>query len=88
MQPSPSPIPANSRKVSLFRNGVNQALRILREFELPSSEALLIREGNRLIIEAFPSQPSLLETLASMEPLDESLPDVDATLPPAESIDL
>lgn len=88
MVKSSSPIPANSRKVSLFRNGVNQALRIPREFELPTAEALLSREGNRLIIEAFPPKPSLLETLASMEPLDESLPEVDATLPPAEAIDL
>lgn len=81
-------IPPASRRVSLFRNGVNQAVRIPREFELPSQEALLFREGNRLIIEAYPSQPSLLCTLENLAPLEESFPDVDEALLPAEPINL
>lgn len=81
-------VPAGSRRVSLFRNGVNQAVRIPREFELPSTDALLFREGDRLIIEAYPRAPSLLRTLQELSPLDESFPDVDDTLLPADSIDL
>ncbi len=81
-------IPSASRRVSLFRNGVNQALRIPREFELPTQDALLFREGNRLIIEAYPSQPSLLQTLEKLEPLEESFPDVDEALLPAEPVNL
>ena len=40
------------RHVRLFRNGRNQALRIPREFELEGDEAVLRKEGDRLIIEA------------------------------------
>ena len=39
------------RKVSLFRNGRNQAVRIPREFELPGEEAVMRKEGARLILE-------------------------------------
>jgi antitoxin VapB len=64
------------RKVSLFRNGRNQAIRIPKEYELEGSEAIIRREGNRLIIEPV-SKPTLLELLASLEPLNEPFPDID-----------
>jgi len=76
------------RRVALFRNGSNQAVRIPREFEFPTSEALLFRDGDRLVMEAFPHPPSLLRTLEELEPLDESCPDVDASLLPTDSVDL
>jgi antitoxin VapB len=38
------------RRVKLFRNGRNQAVRIPVEFELPSDEAIMHRDGDRLII--------------------------------------
>ena len=41
-----------SRRVRLFKNSSNQAVRIPREFELPGSDAVMVKEGNRLIIEA------------------------------------
>lgn len=64
-----------TRTVRLFRNGRNQAVRIPREFELPGREALLSREGEVLTLR--PAKPrSLLAVLRSLEPLDESLPDV------------
>ena len=88
MHPNPHAVPSDSRRVSLFRNGVNQALRIPREFELPTAEALLFREGNRLIIEAYPQPPSLLSILETLETLDESFPDVDETLLPVDAVDL
>lgn len=67
------------RKVSLFRNGRNQAIRIPKEYELEGSEAIIRREGKRLIIEPV-SKPTLLELLASLEPLKESFPEIDDLL--------
>ncbi len=61
------------RRVKLFRNGRNQAVRIPREFELPGREAVMRREGERLIIEPVRAR-SLVEYLATLEPLDEELP--------------
>jgi len=43
------------RHVRLFRNGRNQALRIPREFELAGDEAIIRREGDRLIVEPVPA---------------------------------
>jgi antitoxin VapB len=77
---------ATERIVSLFRNGRNQALRIPRDLELPGSEAVLRKEGNRLIVEPV-GRPSLLEVLSRWAPLDEELPDVD-DLEPIEDVDL
>lgn len=58
------------RHVKLFRNGRNQAVRIPREFELPGEDAVMRKEGDRLIIE--PAKPtSLLGVLATLAPLDE-----------------
>lgn len=63
------------RLVRLFTNGRNQAVRIPKEFELPGEEAIMRKEGDRLIIE--PARPrSLLAALANLEPLDEDFPDV------------
>ena len=42
---------AAQRHVRLFRNGRNQAVRIPVEFELPGDEAIMHREGDRLVIE-------------------------------------
>lgn len=42
------------RRVKLFRNGRNQASRIPRDLELPGEEAILRKEGERLIIEPGP----------------------------------
>ena len=39
------------RHVRLFRNNRNQAIRIPVEFELPGSEAIISRDGDRLIIQ-------------------------------------
>jgi antitoxin VapB len=74
------------RIVRLFRNGRNQALRIPRDLELPGSEALLRKEGDRLIVEPVPRR-SLLELLSTWAPLDEELPEVDE-LGPIEDVDL
>lgn len=65
------------RHARLFKNGRNQAVRIPREFELPGEEAIIRKEGDRLIIEPIASKPGLLELLASWEPLDEDFPEID-----------
>jgi antitoxin VapB len=64
------------RIVRLFRSGRNQAVRIPRDLELPGNEALLRKEGDRLIVEPLPRR-SLLEILSTWEPLDEEFPDID-----------
>ena len=74
------------RIVRLFRNGRNQALRIPRDLELPGSEALLRKEGDRLVVEPV-RRPSVLELLASWEPLDEDFPEIEDP-PPADDVDL
>ena len=75
------------RHVRLFRNGRNQALRIPREFELEGDEAILRKEGDRLIIEPV-RKGRLLALLASLEPLEETFPDVDEDLPPLDDVEL
>jgi antitoxin VapB len=63
------------RRVRLFRNGQNQAVRIPREFELPDKDAVMRKEGERLIVEPAPRR-SLLEVLATLPPLREGLPEI------------
>ena len=64
------------RHASLFRNGRNQAVRIPREFEMKGTEVLIRKEGERLILTPI-RKNRLLDLLASWEPLDEDLPDVE-----------
>ena len=75
------------RHVRLFRNGRNQALRIPREFELEGDEAILRKEGDRLIIEPV-RRGRLLAVLASLEALEEAFPDVDEDLAALDEPDL
>ncbi len=77
---------AIERKVRLFRNGRNQAVRIPRDLELSGSEALLRKEGDRLVIEPMPRM-SVLELLSTWDPLDEDFPAVD-DLRPVEDVNL
>jgi antitoxin VapB len=64
------------RHVRLFRNGRNQAVRIPVEFELPGDEAIMHRDGDRLIIEPVRKR-GLLALLDTMEPVEEPFPDID-----------
>ena len=75
------------RLVRLFRNGRNQALRIPREFELEGDEALIRKEGERLIVEPV-RKGRLLALLSTLGPLDETLPDVDSDLPQLDDVAL
>ena len=73
------------RYVKLFRNGRNQAVRIPREFELPGHDAVMRKEGEKLVIEVAPKK-SVLELLASWEPLGEEVPVIPDL--PAEPVDI
>lgn len=68
----------------LFMNGRNQAVRIPREFELPGDEAVMRKEGDRLIIEPAPRR-SLLRILETLEPLSETFPEISD--PPPEGVE-
>jgi antitoxin VapB len=65
----------SERYVKLFKNGRNQAVRIPREFELPGNDAIMRKDGNKLIIEAMPPR-SLLALLATLEPICEEFPSI------------
>ncbi len=73
------------RQVKLFKNGRNQAVRIPREFELPGEDAIMRRDGDKLVIEAMPPK-SLLAILAELSPIDESFAEI-SDLPP-DPVDL
>jgi antitoxin VapB len=77
---------SNARNVKLFRNGRNQAVRIPREFELPGEDAVMRREGDRLIIEAKEKKKTLIELLDSWDPIDEQFPEIDD--PPTKPEDI
>ena len=86
-----------SRSVRLFRNGANQAVRIPKEFELPGTNALMRREGNRLILELVPDRPKkgtaaalllALDQIAELGPCADEFPDIgDEGLLPLDDID-
>lgn len=74
------------RKVSLFRNGRSQAVRIPKEFELPGNEAIIRKEHGKLSIEPVPQEDGLIALLKRSEPIDEEWPEIDDPLP--EPVDL
>ncbi len=73
-------MPQSERHVRLFRNGRNQAVRIPREFELEGDEAIMRKEGDRLIVEPI-RKGRLLSLLSTFAPIDETFPDIDEDLP-------
>ena len=75
----------NERHVKLFKNGRNQAVRIPREFELPGEDAIMRKDGHRLILEPAPPQ-SLLAVLSSLPTLEEEFPRI--VDPPPDPVDL
>jgi antitoxin VapB len=59
------------KHVRLFRSGRNQAVRIPVEFELPGHEAIMHRDGDRLVIEPVRKR-GLIALLKSMTALAKS----------------
>ena len=73
------------RYVRLFRNGRDQAVRIPVEFELPGSEAIMHRDGDRLVIEPARKR-GLVALLKTMKPLQEDFPEIDDPVPAPEKV--
>lgn len=71
------------RHVRIFRNGRNQAVRIPVEFELQGDEAIMYRDGDRLVIEPV-GRRGLIALLQTMQPFDEDIPDIDDPVPAPE----
>ncbi len=90
-------VDTKSRAVKLFRNGANQAVRIPKEFELPGTDAIMHREGNRLILELVPDRPKrgtlaalvfALDEISKLGPCEDEFPDIgDEGLLPLDDID-
>ena len=76
---------SEQRRVSLFRNGRNQAVRIPVEFELPGNEAIMHRDGERLVIEPV-RKHGLVALLQAMRPLDEDFPEIEDPVPTPEGV--
>jgi antitoxin VapB len=74
-----------AKRVSLFRNGANQAVRIPREFELPGTQAIIRKENGTLVIEPLP-RPSLVDLLRTWEPIDDEIERIDD--PPPEPVEI
>ncbi len=67
----------SERHVRLFRNGRNQAVRIPRDFEMDGNEAIIRKEGNKLILEPVGIENRLLELLKTLEPIQEEFPEIE-----------
>jgi antitoxin VapB len=70
------------RPVKLFKQGREQVVRIPSEFELPGQDAIIHRDGDKLVIEAAPPR-SLLAVLAALDPIEDALPEICDTPPGA-----
>jgi antitoxin VapB len=94
------PIPVIREEIKtarLFRNGVNQAIRIPREFELPGTEVIIRRVAGTLVIESIEmthpqgSVAALLAALATLEPITEPVepfPNTDEGLLSVDHVEL
>jgi antitoxin VapB len=74
-----------TRRVRVFRNARSQAVRIPVEFELPGDEAIMHRDGDRLVIEPVRKR-GLIALLKSMKPLEEAFPEIDDPVPSRENV--
>ncbi len=75
------------RLVRLFRSGRNQAVRIPREFELDAEEAILRKQGDRLVLEPIRTG-KLLSVLRELGPPEPPSQDIDEELPALDEPDL
>jgi antitoxin VapB len=73
------------RHVRLFRNGRNQAVRIPVQFELPGDEAIMRRDGDRLVIEPVRKR-GLVALLKTMKPIEHGFAEIDDPVPAPENV--
>jgi antitoxin VapB len=74
-----------THQIKIVRLGGRQTFQLPPEFELPGDEAEVYKEADRVIIRPI-KRKTLRETLATLEPLDEKLPEIDD--PPVEPEDI
>ncbi|MCC5842018.1 MAG: AbrB/MazE/SpoVT family DNA-binding domain-containing protein [Opitutales bacterium] len=79
---------SESRRAALFRNGKSQAVRIPKAFEFEGDEVLIQQEEGCLVLRPVGKTGSLLKALDHLGPVSETFPDVDADLPPIETVNL
>lgn len=80
-----------ARRVSLFRNGRNKALRIPVEFEPESDEVMIEKRGDQLVISPVQRPGNWLDWLRQQPPLgpEDGFPDIsDDELPPQRDVTL
>ena len=83
--------PSDTRVVSLFRNGRNQAIRIPVEFELPGDEVTIRKVGDELVLSpVVPRARSFAEVRSRMQTFSaDEFPDIsDDDLLPLDDIAL
>jgi len=68
------------RHVKLFRHGRNQVVCLPVEFELPGDEAIMRRDGDRLVVEPVRKR-GLIALLKTMKPFKEDFPELDNPVP-------
>ena len=73
------------RHVRLFRTGVNQTISIPRALELPGHEAIMHRDGDRLVIVPVRKR-GLVALLKTMKPIEEGFPAIDDAAPGSEDV--
>ncbi|NCO74439.1 MAG: AbrB/MazE/SpoVT family DNA-binding domain-containing protein [Cyanobacteria bacterium] len=66
---------ATTYQIKLIRKGTEQTLILPQELNLNTDEVTIRQEDNKLIIELL-KQKTLLETLATLEDIDEEFTDI------------
>ena len=73
------------RRIKIIQTGGEQSIPVPREFALPTEDALIRKDGDKLVIEPA-ARPSLLKVLAGLRPIGEDFPPIEELAP--EPIDL
>jgi antitoxin VapB len=76
---------AEQRRVKLFRIGRDQAVRIPVALELPGDEAIMHRDGDRLVIEPVRKR-GFIALLKAMKPLKAEFPEIEDPVPAQEKL--
>jgi antitoxin VapB len=75
----------NPRHVKLVRRDGHQLIRIPVGFELPGEEAIMHRDGDRLVIEPVRKR-NLLALLETLKPFDGNFPEIDDQPPATQKL--
>jgi len=76
---------STARHVRLLQDGDRQTVEIPADLKMPGDEAMIRKEGDRLVLEPVRKR-SLLALLASWEPMPYDWPEIEDL--PAEPVDL